>query len=144
MTDLSLDLMESYRIDFLPGTIILRKDVPGQYLIKSYFFLAPCKRGVYRPSHPPGDKFMQRDEHAQYPEREQLGDDRKVMQQDERAGGVAYAKSHRRRRSAQQTDVTGFPELVRTLRRFRWIRWGLGRQRNQVNKSEAGERGRKW
>jgi hypothetical protein len=39
----------------------------------------------------------------------------KVMQQDERAGGVINAKSHWRRRSAQQTDVTGFPELVRDI-----------------------------
>jgi hypothetical protein len=40
--------------------------------------------GVYSPSHRNGDEFMQRDEHTQYPESEQLGDDRKGMQQAER------------------------------------------------------------
>jgi hypothetical protein len=70
-------------LTFCQEHFILRKDKPGQYLIKSYRITV---EQVYRPlPHRADDEFMQRDEHVWCPEREQLGDDRKVMQQDERA-----------------------------------------------------------
>lgn len=58
----------------------LRKDVTGQYLIKSHCFLL-LESGAHRPSHRAEDEdedgFMYRYRHPRSPEREQLGDDRK-------------------------------------------------------------------
>lgn len=63
---------------FCQEHLVLRKDVTGQYLIKSHFFLL-LESGAHRPLHRAEDEdgFMYRYRHPRSPEREQLGDERK-------------------------------------------------------------------